>query len=632
MKRTKAPSGGKRPSSSSEIVAQYYPLRKFSPKLFSRKYRMSFFIKPHFFEKEGLRAEIERIVQRPHGGYPNTPFLDVLALITFDEKEIEDLKEQLSDELWKNSEILIGLPHKPAEFEDLIKELNAMEELGADESMKVGMLASFEKEIRRYLTLEEMSWYWKGAEIFPRGEKGKNKFYSSVLSRLFPKMIAFPQRLSPSEKNKIVPKALSMLLDFRRPLVFQKSGGNKANRLLREFLHKNRVSEQVVDYGAYQRYEIEKTLPPDSPLTEYWALLTDTFVGKGTRKQSHLVSLYTTLLSSPFGLSFHNFLLLIGCFIRAHQENLTLCEVSGGSRKEVEITPSRIIDLLKNPENKEITYEHASSAEMALLKDLVALVRESAPGEEVSSSAEAAFSSLAEWASALPPLVRDILENDGGKPAAFIDLLSRKKTRKNAREILWVRLPQLLDLTEFDYRDEISVQEFREKLADLMALIKNALPGRKLFVLEELSALFNAGGALQQEVQKAIGDWYERQGGKLASEALSPDLAALLKAAKDAGASDDLVFSKLPAALALKECASWEKDRFLELILRIGAALQQVPQATPGGLPARSSGEDSRHYAQRIMLHFLEKTGKSLQDKESMLVDLAETLYLGAPR
>lgn len=629
MKRARTSAKGRKKTSfsTSKVATSHYPLRKFKPQMFSRKFREPFCMAPRFFDKESIEEAKERVLSTALNPYPPTICLHNCVILAFNDAELAEAKKLIHEEPWVSSNVLFALPHIPGDFYDLLKEMYALEELmgDTDQSLQQGMLENLERCVRNYLNLEHLSWHWKGNEIFPKGMKGKNMFFSVMLNQLYGRKLAFPLNDSKKGRKDATLKALSIILDFKKPLILVKKGGSRAQALLRDFLEKNIIAENTVDSGAFKTYDIRSTVPIESPASDCWELLTKLLIEKGNKQSTKPGELFAVFKEPPYGLSHHCFLLLLALFWRAHYPHLKLIDVSDG-RNEIEVNAQSLLELLDSPWKKEIYYELLSETEAAFLHEILSPLQPEGKSLPAIERVEEAYHYFGEWLKAHSSQSGAIMKAGWDRVGELINHFKGQIDDTRARRFLWETLPTHLNLDNFDISAEDSRNELISRLKDFVETLQNLVATQREQTLQMVSSLFSLENPSESKIFNEIKVWALSK--DVDRTSLSADVNALFEVLKTAREGDDFIFGSLPKAWDMKESTAWERDRYSELAYRIWAAKFEIDFCQFKGLLSPDNKADSRSLAHTLIARYLDYLSKNEQEKECHILDITEKLLL----
>ncbi|GEM_PF-2444996 len=631
MKRARISAKGKKKTSfsTSKVATSHYPLRKFKPQMFSRKFREPFYIMPQFIDKESVEEVKEKVLSTALNPYPPTGYLHHCVFLAFSEAELAEAKKMIQEEPWSSSNVLFALPHLPGDFYDLLKEMYALEELmgDTDQSLQQGMQENLERCMRNYLNLEHLSWHWKGDEIFLKGMKGKNMFFSVVLNELFGKKLALPLKDSKKGRKEATLKALSIILDFKKPFILVKKGGSRAQALLRDFLEKNIIAENTVDTGAYKSYEIKSTVPLESLASDCWEILTKLLIEKGNKQSTKPGELFTAFKEPPYGISHHCFLLLLALFWRAHFPHLKLIDTSLDSRNEIEANAQSFLELLDKPWQKEIYFELLSETEAALLSEILSLLGPEGKSFKAIERIEEAYQYFGEWVKAHSSQSVAIMKAGWDRADELFSHFKGPVDETRAQHFMWETLPSLLNIDSFDLSAEDSRNELISRLGEFIQTLDNLVATHREQTLEMVGSLFALENPSESRLFNEMKVWALSK--DVDHTSFSADVKALFEVLKTAREGDDVVFGSLPKAWDMKESTAWERDRYSELAYRIWAAKFEIDFCQFKGLLSLVNKADSRSLAQALITRYLHYLSKNEHEKECHILDITEKLLIG---
>jgi len=596
--------------------------------MFSRKFREPFCVTPRFFDKESIEEAKEKVLSTALNPYPPTVCLHSCVVLAFNDVELADAKKLIQEEPWVSSNVLFALPHIPGDFYDLLKEMYALEELmgDTDQSLQQGMLENLERCMRNYLNVEHLSWHWKGNEIFSKGMKGKNMFFSVMLNQLYGRKLAFPLRDSKKGQKEATLKALSIILDFKKPLILVKNGGSRAQTLLRDFLEKNIIAENTIDSGAFKTYDIRSTVPIESPASDCWEVLTKLLIEKGNKQSTRPGELFAIFKEPPYGLSHHCFLILFGLFWRAHYPHLKLIDLSDGGRNEIEINAQSLLALLDSPWNKEIYFELLSETEAAFLHEILSPLQTEGKSLPTIERVEEAYNSLGEWLKAHSSHSVAMMKAGWDRTGELIDHFKGQIDDTKARHFLWEILPTHLNLENFDITSEDSRNELISRFKEFVETLHNLVATQQEQTLEMAGSLFSLENPSESNLFNEMKVWALSK--EIDRTSLSADANALFEVLRTVRDGNDFIFSSLPKAWDMKESTCWERDRYSELAYRIWAAKFEIDFCQFKGLLSPENKADSRSLAHILIARYLDYLSRNEQEKECHILDITEKLLI----
>lgn len=604
-------------------ASHLYPLRKFSPSLFSRRIGECFFLKPRFIDGSRLREEIEVVIKERQEGYHLNGYLDLLILFAREKDELERIKRELKD---NSPAALVAIPHSPPEFLELLSEWGKGEQHngesrspGEPEVTTAGILRA---KLKNYVNQENLSFFWKGAETVPVERKGKNLFYGSLLENLFTRCFPFPLKIP--DRKKVVREALMILLDAEKPLMFPIQGGSTAERLLKKFL--TNLCASVSERGAYIKFEISDALPPESPLREHWHTMKTSLLDKS----AGLKNLLRTFRDPPYGLSYYNLLLLSGAFWRVHGANLRLYGTSGKGRELMEINAANICAALQNPAGHEIVFLSHENIPSAFLWGISGIPDKG----KVAGSLKECYASFSRWVTSLSPLTRDIMRNEGRDLRALCELFSETGDEGIIRDALFTGLPESQGMKDFDYENPDQVQELQRRLRNSLSRVEKLVDARRERMLLDLGRIFGVAtptqkiAPTQKILQKAMKDWFDTRQKVGMGTDFSEGTRSFWEVMTRARETDDLMFRELPQSWNMGESARWEKDTYLELSYRIIAAKLEIDSAGYRDFMEIKPGCVDKEAAQKLIIKYLDILEQDHQQKLFLLLNLAESVHL----
>jgi hypothetical protein len=626
--RTSAKGRTKTSFSTSKVATSHYPLRKFKPQMFSRKFNEPFYIIPRFIDRESVDEVKERVLSTALSPYPPTVGLHHCVFLAFSENELEEAKKLIQQEPWVSSNVLFALPHIPGDFYDLLKEMYALEELmgDTDQSLQQGMLENLERCVRNYLNLEHLSWHWKGSEIFPKGMKGKNMFFSVLLNQIYGRKLAFPLKSSKKGRKDATLKALSIILDFRKPLILAKKGGSRAQALLRDFLEKNIISENTVDTGAFKTYDIRTTVPLESPAADCWEVLTNVLIEKGNKQSTRPGELFAVFKEPPYGISHHCMLLLLALFWRAHHPHLKLIDTSDESGNEIEVNAQSLLELLGSPWKKEIYYELLSETEAAFLAEIMSMLKIEGKSTPAVEKIEDAYHYFGEWMKAHSSQAGAIMKAGWEGAGELISHFRGQIDDVKARHFLWEFLPSRLNIDSFDINAEESRDELISRLKEFIETSQSLVATQREQTLQMVGSLFGIEEPTESKIFNEMKVWALSK--DCDTEKLSTDVKALMEVLKTSREGDDFIFGSLPKAWDMKESTAWERDRYSELAYRVWAARFEIDFCKFRGLLSVTDRADSKSLAQTLIARYLDYLSRNEQEKECHILDITEKLLI----
>ena len=598
----------------SVLISKLYPLRYFSPRMFARKIRSPFYITPHLIDRTRFTQEMNECAARAQRSYPLCGSLDLFILLAFQKSDIEEFKKEVRE---NPREVLVAIPHQEGDFYPLLEEIQAMK--GTSGSGIRKSLSNLNGKMRSYLNQENLSFYWKGAEIFPKGYQGKNLFYSIVLDQLYEKQFSFPLRISRNQAKKIVLEALPVILDDKKPLVFPTHGGTLAQRLLREFLEA--AGESSINAGGYKEYVPGETVQSSSPLKEPWEYMKKNLL----RANPDMAELIRTLNAPPFGLSFYTFSLLLGVFWRVYHSRLRLYQATGKDRKEIDVDASRIFALLKKPASTTIEYISPGEAGEEFLSEMGKLIDR----EQSAKTLTECYAVYRKWLEGLTPLERNIVGNHNKELGSVIELFRYEGNETYYKEVLLLKLPEALGIQQFNCGDQGQRKKFLAHLTETVTFINQSVTVRRETIIITLGNVFDVKTPARDTVQKAMKEWYSTKENELRRAELSESTRLLVEVLSHAKETDDILFTELPEKWKMNKADKWEKDNYSELLYRILGAKLEIDNQIFGDVYPGKEEVSPGDQARTLVLKYLDRIEPDAKEKSILLLDLIEQQYLG---